>query len=76
MFDGEAAAHDDEAYATGFRDIAVAGRHLRGHNGMAPGMNADLMIVWATGAAVAVTNNMSGQVDDFADHVGKLLAVQ
>lgn len=78
MFDGEAAAHSDESYATGFDDIAFAGRHLRGHNGAAPGMSANLLIVWETGAAVAVTANMSGQAHayDFADHVAKLLAVQ
>jgi len=76
MFDGEAAAHEDEAYATGFDDRPFAGRHLRGHSGGAPGMDADLVIVWETGDAVAVTSNMSGQSQEFADHVAKLLAAQ
>ena len=79
MFDGEAAANHGEAYATGFRDrnIAVAGRHVRGHDGQSSGMSADLAIVWETGSAVAVTSNMDGPtVKTFADHVADLLAAQ
>ena len=70
-------ANRGQAYATGFDDSAFAGRHLRGHNGQAPGMSADLAIVWETGSAVAVTSNTDGPTaTDFADHVAKLLAVQ
>jgi CubicO group peptidase (beta-lactamase class C family) len=45
------------AYAAGFGDRASNNRHIRGHAGGAPGMNANLAIVWETGAAVAVTSN-------------------
>jgi len=45
------------AYAAGFGDRPSHGRQIRGHAGGAPGMNANLAIVWETGAAVAVTRN-------------------
>lgn len=45
------------AYAAGFGDRPSHGRHIRGHAGGAPGMNANLAIVWETGVAVAVTSN-------------------
>lgn len=45
------------AYAAGFGDRPSHGRRIRGHAGGAPGMNANLAIVWETGAAVAVTSN-------------------
>ena len=45
------------AYAAGFGDRLSNGRHIRGHAGGAPGMSANLAIVWETGAAVAVTSN-------------------
>lgn len=44
-------------YAAGFGDRPSHGRHIRGHAGGAPGMNANLAMVWETGAAVAVTSN-------------------
>lgn len=44
-------------YAAGFGDRPSHGRHIRGHAGGAPGMNANLAIVWETGAAVAITRN-------------------
>lgn len=44
-------------YAAGFGDRLSNGRHIRGHAGGAPGMSANLAIVWETGAAVAVTSN-------------------
>lgn len=44
-------------YAAGFGDRLSNGRHVRGHAGGAPGMNANLALVWETGAAVAVTSN-------------------
>lgn len=44
-------------YAAGFGERLSHGRHIRGHAGGAPGMNANLAIVWETGGAVAVTSN-------------------
>lgn len=44
-------------YAAGFGDRPSHGRRIRGHAGGAPGMNANLAIVWETGATVAVTSN-------------------
>ncbi len=44
-------------YAAGFGERLSNGRHIRGHAGGAPGMNANLAIVWETGATVAVTSN-------------------
>ncbi|QIG55361.1 beta-lactamase family protein [Altererythrobacter sp. BO-6] len=44
-------------YAAGFGDRLSNGRHIRGHAGGAPGMSANLAMVWETGAAVAVTSN-------------------
>ncbi|MDO8297724.1 MAG: serine hydrolase domain-containing protein [Caulobacter sp.] len=45
------------AYAAGFGDRQSNGRHIRGHAGGAPGMSANLAMVWETGATVAVTSN-------------------
>jgi CubicO group peptidase (beta-lactamase class C family) len=45
------------SYAAGFGDRLSSGRHIRGHAGGAPGMSANLAMVWETGAAVAVTSN-------------------
>ncbi|MEQ1543313.1 MAG: serine hydrolase domain-containing protein [Novosphingobium sp.] len=45
------------SYAAGFGDRLSNGRHIRGHAGGAPGMSANLAVVWETGAAVAVTSN-------------------
>lgn len=44
-------------YAAGFGDRPSHGRHIRGHSGGAPGMSANLAIVWETGATVAITSN-------------------
>ena len=44
-------------YGAGFGERLSNGRHIRGHAGGAPGMNANLAMVWETGAAVAVTSN-------------------
>lgn len=44
-------------YAAGFGDRLSNGRHIRGHAGGAPGMSANLAMVWETGATVAVTSN-------------------
>lgn len=56
MFDNEVPAGPG-GYAAGFGDRVSHGRHIRGHAGGAPGMNANLAIVWETNAAVAVTSN-------------------
>lgn len=45
------------AYAAGFGERMSHGRRIRGHAGGAPGMSANLAIVWETGAAVAITSN-------------------
>lgn len=44
-------------YAAGFGERVSNGRHIRGHAGGAPGMSANLAMVWETGAAVSVTSN-------------------
>ena len=44
-------------YLAGFGDRVSNGHHIRGHAGGAQGMNANLAMVWETGAAVAVTSN-------------------
>ena len=44
-------------YAAGFGERLSGDRRIRGHAGGAPGMSANLAMVWETGAAVAVTSN-------------------
>lgn len=56
MFDGEVPAGPG-GYAAGFGDRESHGRHIRGHAGGAPGMDANLAMVWETNAAVAITSN-------------------
>lgn len=56
MFD-DAVPMGPGKYAAGFGDRVSHGRHIRGHAGGAPGMSANLAMVWETGAAVAVTSN-------------------
>ncbi len=56
MFDGEVPAGPG-GYAAGFGDRDSHGRHIRGHAGGAPGMDANLAMVWETNAAVAITSN-------------------
>lgn len=64
------------AYAAGFGDRLSHGRHVRGHAGGAPGMDADLAMVWETGAAVAVTSNQGDTPTAMllAERVADLLA--
>ncbi len=77
MFDREVEVAPGIHYATGIEDRTVNGRHVRGHNGGAPGMNAALGIVWETSQAVAVTSNQDGPAgQSLADHVADLLASQ
>ena len=44
-------------YAAGFGNRPSNGRQIRGHAGGAPGMSANLAMVWETSATVAVTSN-------------------
>jgi len=45
------------SYAAGFGQRLSSGRNIRGHAGGAPGMSANLAMVWETGASVAITSN-------------------
>lgn len=56
MFDDEVPAGPG-AYAAGFGDRLSHGMHIRGHAGGIEGTDANLVIVWETGAAVALTSN-------------------
>jgi hypothetical protein len=77
MFDGEVPAGPG-GYAAGFGDRPSLGRHIRGHAGGAPGMNADLAMVWETKAAVAVTSNEGDSQTPMmlAEHIADLLAAE
>jgi CubicO group peptidase (beta-lactamase class C family) len=77
MFEDEVPAGPG-AYAAGFGDRVSHGRHIRGHAGGAPGMSADLAIVWETGAAVAITSNEgdSSTAMLFAERIADLLAAE
>ncbi|GAC1623071.1 MAG: hypothetical protein NVS9B13_16520 [Candidatus Acidiferrum sp.] len=75
MFEKEVEVRVNESYAAGFEDKVVARHHIRGHNGGAPGMNAELAMIWESGYAVAITSNEDGPAaQEFADHVADLLA--
>ncbi|HWA90861.1 MAG TPA: serine hydrolase domain-containing protein [Rhizomicrobium sp.] len=77
MFDDEVPAGPG-AYAAGFGDRLSSGRHIRGHQGGAPGMSADLAIVWETDAAIAVTSNEgeSQTAMELAERIADLLAIE
>ncbi len=77
MFDNEAPAGPG-GYAAGFGDRPSHGRHIRGHAGGADGMNADLAIVWETGATVAITSNEGDSQTAMllAETIADLLAAQ
>lgn len=77
LFDGAVLAGPDRAYAAGIEDRLAAGKHLRGHGGGAPGMNAMLAVVWESGAAVAVASNQDAQAaEELATHIADQLAAQ
>lgn len=62
-------------YAAGFGDRVSSGRHIRGHAGGIEGTDANLAIVWETGATVALTSNQGpGQSWLFAERIADLLA--
>lgn len=74
MFENEVPAGPG-AYATGFGDRLSHGRHIRGHAGGIEGTDANLQMVWETGAAVALTSNEGpGQSWLLAEHIADLLA--
>lgn len=77
MFDGEVPAGPG-GYAAGFGDRVSHGRHIRGHAGGAPGMDANLAMVWETNAAVAITSNEgdSQTAMMFAETIADLLAAE
>lgn len=63
------------SYAAGFGDRVSHGRHIRGHAGGIEGTDANLAIVWETGAAVALTSNQGpGLSWLFAERIADLLA--
>lgn len=64
-------------YAAGFGDRLSHGRHIRGHAGGIEGTDADLAIVWETGATVALTSNEGpGQYWLLAERIADLLAAK
>jgi hypothetical protein len=76
MFDGEVPAGPG-GYAAGFGDRLSHGRHIRGHAGGIEGTDADLAMVWETGAAVALTSNEGpGQSWLLAERIADLLAAE
>lgn len=76
MFD-DAVPAGPGTYAVGFGDRLSHGRHIRGHAGGIEGTDANLQIVWETGAAVALTSNQGpSQNWMLAEHIADLLAAQ
>lgn len=74
MFEDEVPAGPG-GYAAGFGDRVSHGQHIRGHAGGIEGTDADLAIVWETGAAVALTSNEGpGQSWLLAERIADLLA--
>jgi D-alanyl-D-alanine carboxypeptidase len=65
-------------YAAGFGERVSNGRHIRGHAGGAPGMSANLAMVWETGAAVSVTSNQGDTPTAMllSERIADLLAAQ
>lgn len=65
------------SYAAGFGDRLSHGRHIRGHAGGIEGTDANLAIVWETGATVALTSNQGpGESWLFSERIADLLAAQ
>lgn len=62
-------------YAAGFGDRLSNGRHIRGHAGGIEGTDANLAMVWETGATVVLTSNQGpGQSWLLAERIADLLA--
>ena len=74
MFDDQVPAGPG-GYAAGFGDRLSHGRHIRGHAGGIEGTDANLAIIWETGAAVALTSN-EGPAENWllAERIADLLA--
>lgn len=51
-----------DKYAYGFSDALVDGKRVAGHNGGAPGMNANLDIYWDSGYTVVVLANLDPRI--------------
>jgi CubicO group peptidase (beta-lactamase class C family) len=76
MFDDEVPAGPG-GYAAGFGDRLSHGRHIRGHAGGIEGTDANLQMVWETGATVALTSNEGpSQTWLLAEHIADLLAAE
>ena len=76
MFDGAVPAGPG-SYAVGFGDRLAHGRHVRGHAGGIEGTDANLQMVWETGAAVALTSNQGpSQNWMLAERIADLLAAR
>ncbi len=76
MFD-DAVPAGPGSYAVGFGDRASHGRHIRGHAGGIEGTDANLQMVWETGAAIALTSNQGPSHNwMLAERIADLLAAQ
>lgn len=74
MFNGGVPAGPGH-YLAGFGERLSHGRHIRGHAGGIEGTDANLLMVWETDAAVAVTSNQGpGQYWMLAERIADLLA--
>ena len=74
MFEDQVSAGPG-SYAAGFGDRVSHGRHIRGHAGGIEGTDANLAIVWETGATVVLTSNQGpGQSWLFSERIADLLA--
>ncbi len=74
MFDGAVPAGPG-SYAAGFGLRTSHGRQLRGHAGGIEGTDANFLMVWETGATVALTSNQGpGQYWYLAERIADLLA--
>jgi len=63
-----------DKYAYGFGDRQLNGRRVVGHNGGAPGMNADLSILWKDGYTITVLANQGPTVaQDAAQFIAERL---
>lgn len=62
-------------YAAGFGERISHGRNIRGHSGGIEGTDANLAIVWETGATVVLTSNQGpGNYWLFSEQIADLLA--
>lgn len=75
MFEDAVPAAGPGGYAAGFGERVSHGRRIRGHPGGIEGTDANMAIVWETGATVALTSNQGpGQSWLFAERIADLLA--